>query len=178
MTKKEVDTILNFGQSHLIPIEGLPLGVTRFQAFLAIRSVLQGKLYWYALRNAYEGSDDLYDYRFDVKRAFESHEDQKHFLMTNKERIFLQNLPEQITIYRGMTVDELNGETFGCSWTLRKDIAEFFASDYQRNLRTSNLEKTVHEITIDKSEVIAFFNGREEFEIIYLHKSEEKKHQT
>jgi len=175
MTKKEVDTILGFGQSHLIPIEGFPLGVTRFQAFLAICRVLKGKLYWYALRYAYDCSDDLYEYRFDVKHAFESQEDQKDFLMTKQERIFLQNLPEQITIYRGMTVDELKEGTFGCSWTLKKEVAEFFAYTYHRNLSTSHLEKTVHEIIIDKSEVIAFFNGREEFEIIYFPKPEGNK---
>ena len=174
MTKKEVDKILSFGQSHSIPIEGYPIGVTRFQAFLAIREVLKGKLYWYALREAYASSDNLYDYRFDVKLAFQSQENQKEFLMTKRERIFLQHLPDQITIYRGMTVNELIEKTVGFSWTLKKEIAEFFAYEYTRNFRTNNLEKTVHEMTINKSEVMGFFNGREEFEIVYFHKPQEK----
>jgi hypothetical protein len=70
MTKKEVDKIIGFGNSHLMPIEGYPIGVSKFQAFLAIRWLLKGRLYWYALRKAYDGSDNLFHYRHDVQLAF------------------------------------------------------------------------------------------------------------
>jgi hypothetical protein len=168
MTKKEVTTVLNHGTSHLFQIEGFPLGVTKFQSFLAISQIIHGKLYWYALRYAYESSDNLYHYRHDVAFAFSKDEPEREYLMTKKEREYLQRLPEQITIYRGMTQKELKSKNFGVSWTLKKDVAEFFAYTYQRNFATNHLKKLVHEMTINKSEVIAFFNGRDEFEIIYI----------
>jgi hypothetical protein len=120
------------------------------------------------LRDAYELSDNLFQYKVDVKLAFARNELKKEYLMSLSERRFLENLPEQITIYRGMTENELKQKTFGCSWTLKKEVAEFFATTYERNYATNHLKKVVHEITIDKSEVIAFFNVRKEFEIIYI----------
>jgi hypothetical protein len=175
MTKKEVDEVLKWGSSHLFPIQGYPLGVTKFQVFLAIHRILKGKLYWYALRNSYDLSDNLYQYRHDVLLAFSSNEPQREFLMSKKERDFWQSLPERITIYRGMTLEEQKQKSFGISWTLKKEIAEFFANDYQRNYSTRHKKKVVHQIEINKNEVIAFFNERTEFEIIYLGKITKKR---
>ena len=140
----------------------------RFQTFLDLVPIIRGKTYWYALRTAYESSDNLYLLRDDVKASFLRNEPEREFLMTPKEIEFLKKLPERISIYRGMTEAELKHNSFGCSWTLKKEVAEFFAFTNSRNLATSNLKKTVHELTIDKNEVIAFFNGRKEFEIIYI----------
>lgn len=163
MTKKEIDGIL-FG-----------IGVNsynRFPTFLNLIPKLIGKYYWYALRNSYDMSDNLFDYRNDIKLAFLSKEPQREFSMTSKERKYLKELPEKITIYRGMTESELKQNEFGCSWSLKKEVAEFFACTYQRNFATRNFKKKVHELTINKSEVIAFFNERKEFEIIYLKDNE------
>jgi hypothetical protein len=92
---------------------------------------------------------------------------EREYLMSLSERRFLEKLPEKITIYRGMTENELNQKSFGCSWTLKKEVAEFFVNNYQRNYATRHLKKVVHELNINKSEVIAFFNERKEFEIIF-----------
>lgn len=172
ITKKDVDSILLWGNSHTIPIPGYPMGVTKFQSFLALSRIIKGKLYWHALRNAYERSDNLYDYRYDVKMAFMSKEPEREYLMNKRERTCLQKLPERITIYRGMTVDEYKSNDFGISWSLKKKKAEFFAYTYVRNMATNHLQRMVHKLVIDKNEVIAFFNGRNEFEIIYLSKDE------
>ena len=56
----------------------------------------------------------------------------------------------------------------GVSWTLRYETAEYFAETYIRNFATNHLTKVVHELVVNKSEVIAFFNERNEFEIIYI----------
>ena len=88
--------------------------------------------------------------------------------MTTEELEFLKNLPDKVTIYRGMTVEESTKEHQGVSWTLDKKVAEFFAYQYTRNQSTSKKPKTVVEKVIDKSEIIAVFLGREEQEIIYM----------
>ena len=95
--------------------------------------------------------------------AFESKEPGRNYLMNNKERKYLDKLPEQITIYRGMTKVEQESKDFGVSWTLTKERAEFFAKEYQRNYTTKQLQKVVHSMIIDKKNFIAFFNEREEF---------------
>ena len=140
----------------------------RFPTFLNLAPRLKGKSYWYALRNSYDTSDNLFHYGSMVKAAFLKAEPGRQFLMLKEERAYLKKLPDRITIYRGMTEKELNQKSFGVSWTLKKEMAEFFAYTYQRNVATNHLKKTVHEMTINKSEVIAFMNGRKEFEIIYI----------
>jgi len=158
MTENEIDDIL-FG----IGVDSF----NRFQTFIKLIPKLKGKSYWYALRNSYDMSDNLFEYSAIVKGCFLKDEPQRECLMQSNEMEYLKNLPEQITIYRGMTENELKQKSFGCSWTLEKDIAEFFANTYQRNFATKHLKKIVHEMNINKSEVIAFFNNRNEFEIIY-----------
>lgn len=159
MRENEIDNIL------------LGIGVNsynRFETFINLIPQLSGKSYWYALRNSYVKSDNLYKYRELIKNCFLKNEPQKEHLMSLEEKEYLNSLPEQITIYRGMTKKELRSKEFGCSWSLKKETAEFFAFEYFRNYDTRHLQKTVKEMKIDKSEVTAFFNERNEFEIIYI----------
>ena len=170
MTKKEVATILSRGSSHVYPIQGIPIGVSKFQAFLAMAPILHGRLYWYALSKAYTGSDDLFSYRHDVRLAFESSEPEREYLMIKSERTRLENLPNKLKIFRGMTERERDSKEFGLSWTLDREVAEFLATKYPRNISTQGEKKLVHEIEINKSDVIALFASRRESEIIYLSK--------
>jgi hypothetical protein len=161
LTKKEIDSILGGYECD---------SYNRFQTFINLIPKLEGKNYWYALASSYKGSDNLFNFSGLVKHSFSKDEPNKEFLMTTSERKYLKNLPEQITIYRGMTENELKKKNFGLSWSLKKEVAEFFANTYARNHGTNHLTKTVHELSINKNEVIAFFSGRNEFEIIYIYK--------
>lgn len=116
----------------------------------------------------YSSCDNLYYYRGVVRKAFTYASLRKERLMTTEELEFLKNLPDKVTIYRGMTVEESTKEHQGVSWTLDKKVAEFFAYQYIRNQSTAKKPKTVVEKVIDKSEIIAVFLGREEQEIIYI----------
>lgn len=143
----------------------------RFERFTEIATKLKGENYWHGLSGAYQFSDDLFPYKKEVKLAFRSKKPKRKCLMTPKEQGFLRNLPQRIVIYRGMTEQEYESGDLGVSWTLNRSVAEKFATKYPRNHATAHLKKMVHKITIDKKEVIAFFNEeRSEEEIIYLHK--------
>jgi len=88
--------------------------------------------------------------------------------MSKREQKYLSILPEDLTIFRGMTVQEFESGDFGVSWTLKKDVAEFFAYTYGRNQATSHLPKMVHELHVKKSDIIAYFGERKEYEVIYV----------
>jgi len=88
--------------------------------------------------------------------------------MTTSEQRMLENLPDEVEIYRAMTKKEASGRAFGISWTLSKKVAEFFRDDYRRNHATNHLEKVIKEMVVKKSDIIALFNGRKEKEIIYV----------
>jgi len=143
----------------------------RFQAFLEILPMLKGKAYWQTLRNAYQSSDNLYGFRGLVRAAFSRPEPHRESLMTKKERNRLHELPERFTIYRAMTREEFRSGKFGVSWTLNREIAEFFATQYQRNIATKHKENIIHKLEISKANAVALFEDRNEFEIIYLNRN-------
>ncbi len=141
----------------------------RFLLFLnELADWLHGDLYWYALRRAYQMSDNLYEFSDDVLRCFTRGDEDRDRLMTNEELQYLNSLPDTITIYRGMTKYEQKKGEFGVSWSLKKGVAKHFADKYVRNFSTNHLDKTVHSITVNKKDVIAYFGEREEYEIIYI----------
>lgn len=78
------------------------------------------------------------------------------YLMGQENYEVYENLPDTFVVYRGL---QENAQEDGLSWTLSKDVAEWFASRFENNGEI--IEKTVH-----KAEVIAYFNDREEEEII------------
>jgi len=159
MTKKQIDNIL-FG----IGVDSL----NRFETFLNLMPKVKGKGYWYALRNSYDMSDNLFRFKGLVRSAFLKDESDREYLMTKSERNYFRNLPERLTIYRGMTQKEQKTKSFGVSWTLKKEVAEFFAFKYKRNYHTNHLKKVVCQKKIAKADVIAFINDRKEYEIIYV----------
>ena len=170
LTNKEINKIFSNSASMMnYAMPGfLPVGISRFQAFLAIQSVLTDKQYWKTLRDAYVSSDDLYHYRVDIGIAFRSNRLFKENLMNAKEKKMIDQLPEILTIYRGGSTIEGEEDEYGISWTLSKSVAEYFAFTYPRNPSTAENPKRVYESQVKKSEILALFLGRKEDEVIYL----------
>jgi len=139
-----------------------------FDEFLHFAPRWYSKNYWYALGLAYTCADNLYPYREYVKAAFSSKRKGREALMNEEELKVWKNLPQQVYIYRGMTIEEQESGDFGVSWSLSIEKAEFFAYEYTRNHYTKNLTKTVQHLKVDKKDIIAFFNEREEEEVIYI----------
>ena len=140
----------------------------RFQTFLKIKDELNDKDYWRTLADAYTGSDNLYHLKEEVKEAFLEDRSQRECLMNKKELKVYNSLPKNITIYRGMTIEELESDDFGVSWTLSKERAEFFATTYGRNFSTEGVPKVVHQLEVLKVEILAYFNERKEQEVVYI----------
>jgi len=157
MNKEEVDKILVWSDHS-----------NRLDHFISIKNELKGELYWYALKMAYMGSDNLYQYREYLKNLFLEDEPFREQLMSLDEKKYFDKLPSKFIIYRGMTVEEEEYGEYGISWTLDKKIAEFFAQDYRRNIDTNHLPKTVVSMMVSKSDIIAYFNDRDEKEVIAL----------
>ena len=88
-------------------------------------------------------------------KLFKYFKKRKELLMTEEEFEFFNNLPEEITIYRGAESIK------GISWTLSKEKAEWFAKRFEIN-------GTVFEKTVKKSDCFCYLNERQEEEIIYI----------
>ena len=140
----------------------------RFQTFLKIKDELNDIDYWRILADAYTASDNLYYLKEEIKEAFLEDRSEREYLMNKKELKVYNSLPEIITIYRGMTTEELESGDFGVSWTLSRERADYFAFTYGRNFSTEGIPKVVHQLEVKKVEILAYFNERNEQEVIYI----------
>jgi len=95
-------------------------------------------------------------------------------IMNDEEKAVLNNLPNKITIYRGIRVPVQFD--LGVSWSINQTIAEKFmlytAGIYFERLMGRNLPPTpsLRTATIDKKDIICYLNLREEQEVIYWDK--------
>jgi hypothetical protein len=96
---------------------------------------------------------------------FKSDRKEKEFIMSDSEREVIKTLPNEVTIYRGMSKDEYQSKKYRFSWTLDKSIAEMFVN---RNNLLYKKEFVVCELIIPKDKIVAYFEEREEKEVIYL----------
>ena len=80
------------------------------------------------------------------------------FLMNASERAEFADLDDTVTVYRGVT--NYNAKNIkAMSWTLDYDTALWFAHRFGE-------DGTVYNATIDKSHILALFNGRGESEVV------------
>lgn len=137
------------------------------------QNIMSDEVYWKTIGHCYTSSSLGHSNKSVISKYLNGKRANRHFLMEESERTFLNNLPEQITIYRGCSKKEIISKKLRCSWTLDKKVAKSFA--FEKN-HLNPLEKKnksdfdVIEKTINKSEVIAYFNGRQESEILYFAK--------
>jgi hypothetical protein len=126
--------------------------------------------FWSSLNENYTMSSNNYNYKKELRELFTSTRPNKESLMNEAEREKIKNFPNEIKIYRGMSIIEEESKDYGISWSLNKNIAEKFAETYLHNYTTRNIPHIVKEIVIQKSEIVAYFEERNEEEIIYLGK--------
>lgn len=84
----------------------------------------------------------------------------KHFLMDEDDLHTYNNLPEQITVYRGFSNrHNRTNIKHGLSWTTNLETAEWFANRLSDN-------GFIFKATALKKDVLAYFNNRNEYEIV------------
>lgn len=87
--------------------------------------------------------------------------DPKEYLST-KDYVSYQSLPDEVEIYRGCNIHELDetGFPLGISWTMDYKVAEFFAYRYK------NKEGCIIKTKVPKSLIKCYENDRREAEVI------------
>jgi hypothetical protein len=84
--------------------------------------------------------------------------DKKH-LMTEEELAVYEHLPDTFTVYRGLS--SLSNKR-GISYTKSLDVAKFFANRF----KTDGFTPIILKAEIHKKYALAYFNGRNEDEIV------------
>ena len=80
----------------------------------------------------------------------------KNMLMEADELLFYKTLPHEILVYRGFSE---GGDVKALSWTLDVEKAKWFAKRFGK-------KPQVYSAKIQKKDVLAYFNGRGESELV------------
>lgn len=80
----------------------------------------------------------------------------KNILMSNDELEAYNKLDDLVTVYRGV---KPGAKVKALSWTTDKKVAKWFADRYEKNGK-------VYMAVIDKKDVLAYFLGRNEYEVV------------
>jgi len=130
----------------------------RLLAFKDIQKDLDNKTYWKLLSLIWTDTENSYQDLETWKKLFKSKKGNKENLMGGQELETFESLDNELIVYRGC-VKGLNEN--GLSWTLDKQQAEWFAKRFDNN-------GIVKEKRILKRNIVAYFSGRGEEEVIVV----------
>lgn len=136
----------------------------RITMFDSVKKQMTDKEYWECLAWVYVDLEFHYNYRRLLSKLFTLRPAVPEFIMDEDELQIWNSLTESVTIYRG--VGKFPRAHLGMSWTLLKQKAEWFA-------RRFNDDPYLLTGTIKKSNIIAYFAGRNEAEVVVRPKTVE-----
>lgn len=130
----------------------------RLDALKAVSNRLTDTEYWEFLRDAY--TDTEFPSQDDqlLKQLFAAKRPHRERMMSEEERTVLAGLPDKIMVFRGHSKNGVSG----WSWTLDQSVAMWFANRCTMFGRKGIVSKGV----VKKSHVIAYFDSRDEKEIV------------
>lgn len=134
----------------------------RLDALLEVVPLMTDPDYWQLLRQVYQDSENVEQNPALWRKALTAQKSQRTQMMNVEELNALEQLPEKVTVWRGATDDE--ELSAGYSWTVRENVAHWFASRLARSSDAGIVACGVAR----KERVIAHLLSRNEFEIIAL----------
>lgn len=130
----------------------------RFNAFIEVKDKLKDKDYWELLSDIWTDSENIWQNLSAWKECLNDRSKTKHLFMSEADKKLFDSLPDKITIYRGYVP---NKNKQGLSYTLDEEKAIWFSKRFNNN------GKVIKRV-VNKSEVFAYTNSRNEKEIILL----------
>jgi len=126
-----------------------------FKTFIE-NSVVGNKEYWSTLADIYTDSENIYQNYDEWVELLSCDREFKRCLMNEDELETLYELPEKILVFRGYKYGDTSK---WLSWSIDYGTAKFFAD---RFVADGHLASGY----VDKNDVIAYFNARDEDEIL------------
>jgi hypothetical protein len=128
----------------------------RVDAFCKYRNFFSSKEYWSILGAIWTDTENAWQsYNIWLMLWSRNIPDSFECMDEEEKEIFL-NLPDYVQAWRGCMFRNRHG----MSWTLNLEKARFFANRY------GNDKPLIYEAVIPKSSILAYFNGRNESEIV------------
>ena len=151
--------------SQIIWMYERPHRIEAFLEYVVPNLPNDSREYWDILKSVAMDSENIWQWKDDYKRLIVDVDSVLTRMMMNKEELeIFKQLPDKVTVYRG--INEIlrcdSERRNGYSWTLSEETAEFFANRLKREYEDAVI--LVGEV--DKSSIKAYFDGRNEKEII------------
>jgi hypothetical protein len=120
------------------------------------------KEYWHCVGNIWTDSENIWQNYNEWRTIWESPRHKKNHAMNAEERKRLKGMSDTIKVFRGLQGKGITKrrKQIGLSWTLDEKTAMWFAKRYK------NTPNTVVAAEVKRTDVHAFFNGRNESEIV------------
>jgi hypothetical protein len=131
----------------------------RVDAFLDIMDDMPDDDYWQLLARIWIDSENIRENQDIWHELLTEERPHRELLMDEDERLALAAMPDQFLVFQGHT----HVAHDGWSWTTNEDTAKWFA---RRFASFEHAEPMVTEGIVNKADVIAYFTGRNESEII------------
>lgn len=129
----------------------------RIHTTIELGPEMDEKSYWNCVLHSWTASENIFEVKDVLKVLFQLPRPLPIWNLMNKDEIIvLENLPDEIEIYRGSNQNDY----LGWSWTLDRDKAKWFARRWNSEV------KILVEGKVKKSKVIAYFDCRNESEIV------------
>jgi len=133
----------------------------RLHAFVEISYELDDPTYWEMVGDWWTDSENIHQNFDDWLDLWSADRLDRDLAMDEEERAALAAMPEVLTIYRGY---QHSASKLGMSWTLDQQRAEWFAQRFRR----SGHDAWVATAKVYLTDVLAYFTGRGEAEIVVL----------
>jgi hypothetical protein len=133
----------------------------RLWAFKKIHMEMSPSDYWKELAGIWTDTENMWQFKKDWRNLLMANIPDRHLMMNQAEQDKLESLPEKVIIYRGFSA---KGDREGFSYSLSRETAEWFGGRFTGD----NEKHKVLQLTVPKSEIIAYLNGRNEQEIIWI----------
>lgn len=133
---------------------------SQLDAFQKYARHMDDKNYWRCLELAWTSQEQVWPKRKVFLAYFQSCRPGREHLMSASERRTLLKMPNTFRIYRGF----IGRKGAGLSWTVDRSKAEWFARRFSVLAHLG--VPWVLEGTVRKKDVLAYFNGRKEKEVV------------
>lgn len=135
----------------------------RIDVLLKYGKQMPDRVYWESVGCVWTDSENIWQNYDHWRTLWENPRPGRKWSMESADRRRLALLPDLIKVYRGvggMGMSNRRRRKPGMSWTTDRDKAEWFANRWKQT------PATVLEGRVEKSDVHAFFNSRDESEIV------------
>lgn len=138
----------------------------RAEALADVSALMDDDVYWEMVGSVWTDSENIVQCRETWHELLGASRASREYIMNEEERDTLAKLTSPLMIYRGFSYE---GGERGASWTHSKDKAEWFARRFGGVVGDRNgCAPSVAVGVTDLAKVIAYFDARNEREIVVL----------